>query len=279
MRSIDIGDACCASVDISSLRNGLSSRFSRQELVQLVELVLGRQRPDDAAGTRPPRTWRARRGRRCRSRRTRGVPARRRCRRSLVSAATISRSPFSVTCHILHGARRIQARAARARICQDSRAARRRTKTPHDLQEDAERVAASRHADPRRRDRPRGDRGGSTHDRGHRRRGRVGAPGRWAPARSRGPGDPCPPQTLDVDPLDRVALKGPIETPVTSGLRSANLELRKTLDLFANVRPCRLYPGVPSVYEAGRPGRGPREHRGHVHGLRVRDGHRRGARS
>ena len=48
---------------------------------------------------------------------------------------------------------------------------------------------------------------------------------------------------------NRVALKGPIETPVTSGLRSVNLELRKSLDLYANVRPCRLYPGVPSVYD------------------------------
>ena len=47
-----------------------------------------------------------------------------------------------------------------------------------------------------------------------------------------------------------MALKGPIETPVTSGLRSSNLELRKSLDLYANVRPCHLYPGVPSVYEA-----------------------------
>jgi isocitrate dehydrogenase (NAD+) len=37
---------------------------------------------------------------------------------------------------------------------------------------------------------------------------------------------------------------------VTSGLRSTNLALRKQLDLFANVRPCRLYPGVPSIYDA-----------------------------
>ena len=43
--------------------------------------------------------------------------------------------------------------------------------------------------------------------------------------------------------------EGPIETPVTSGLRSVNLELRKSLDLYANVRPCHLYPGVPSVYD------------------------------
>ena len=46
-----------------------------------------------------------------------------------------------------------------------------------------------------------------------------------------------------------VGLKGPIETPGGAGIGSANLVLRKELDLYANVRPCRRYPGVPSVYE------------------------------
>ncbi|HJQ72946.1 MAG TPA: isocitrate/isopropylmalate dehydrogenase family protein [Actinomycetota bacterium] len=45
-----------------------------------------------------------------------------------------------------------------------------------------------------------------------------------------------------------VALKGPIETPADGGVRNANVALRQELDLFANVRPCRRYPGVPSVY-------------------------------
>ncbi len=63
-------------------------------------------------------------------------------------------------------------------------------------------------------------------------------------------GRALPSETLDSIRATRVALKGPIETPVTSGLRSSNLELRKSLDLYANVRPCHLYPGVPSVYEA-----------------------------
>ncbi len=62
-------------------------------------------------------------------------------------------------------------------------------------------------------------------------------------------GDPLPKATLEAIRASRVALKGPIETPVTSGLRSSNLALRKGLDLFANVRPCRLYPGVPSLYD------------------------------
>ncbi|MDQ3210959.1 MAG: isocitrate/isopropylmalate family dehydrogenase, partial [Actinomycetota bacterium] len=63
-------------------------------------------------------------------------------------------------------------------------------------------------------------------------------------------GNPLPPETIASIRSNRVALKGPIETPVTSGLRSSNLELRRSLDLYANVRPCRLYPGVPSVYDA-----------------------------
>jgi isocitrate dehydrogenase (NAD+) len=46
-----------------------------------------------------------------------------------------------------------------------------------------------------------------------------------------------------------VALKGPIETPPAGGVRNANVALRQELDLFANVRPCRRYPGVPSAYE------------------------------
>ena len=62
-------------------------------------------------------------------------------------------------------------------------------------------------------------------------------------------GGPLPSETVASIRANRVALKGPVETPVTSGLRSVNVTLRQELDLFANVRPCRLYPGVPSVYE------------------------------
>jgi isocitrate dehydrogenase (NAD+) len=63
-------------------------------------------------------------------------------------------------------------------------------------------------------------------------------------------GRSLPVDTVEAIRGNRVALKGPVETPVTSGLRSVNLTLRQELDLFANVRPCRLYPGVPSVYDA-----------------------------
>lgn len=62
-------------------------------------------------------------------------------------------------------------------------------------------------------------------------------------------GSPLPPGTLESIRSNRVALKGPVETPVTSGLRSVNVTLRQELDLFANVRPCRLFAGVPSVYD------------------------------
>jgi len=63
-------------------------------------------------------------------------------------------------------------------------------------------------------------------------------------------GHPLPPPTLASIRETGVALKGPVETPVTSGMRSVNLAMRRELDLFACVRPCRLYPGVPSVYDA-----------------------------
>ena len=63
-------------------------------------------------------------------------------------------------------------------------------------------------------------------------------------------GDALPSTTLDSIRANRVALKGPVETPLPSGMRSVNHALRRTLDLYANVRPCRLYAGVPSLYDA-----------------------------
>lgn len=47
---------------------------------------------------------------------------------------------------------------------------------------------------------------------------------------------------------NRVALKGPVTTPVGSGFRSVNVGLRKSLGLFACVRPAKVYPGAPSLY-------------------------------
>src|SRR5437867_7017558 len=47
----------------------------------------------------------------------------------------------------------------------------------------------------------------------------------------------------------KVALKGPITTPVGKDVRSANVTLRKKLDLYANLRPAKTYPGLRSRYE------------------------------
>ncbi len=56
--------------------------------------------------------------------------------------------------------------------------------------------------------------------------------------------DPMPDETLDSIKRTRLALKGPLETPVGEGYRSVNVALRKTFDLYANVRPARtIVPG------------------------------------
>jgi isocitrate dehydrogenase (NAD+) len=62
-------------------------------------------------------------------------------------------------------------------------------------------------------------------------------------------GTPLPSDVLTSIRDTRVALKGPVTTPVGTGFRSVNVALRQELDLFASVRPCRLYPGVPSRHD------------------------------
>ncbi|MEW6592308.1 MAG: isocitrate/isopropylmalate dehydrogenase family protein [Candidatus Hadarchaeota archaeon] len=59
---------------------------------------------------------------------------------------------------------------------------------------------------------------------------------------------PLPSEVLKSVKRNKVALKGPITTPVGSGFRSVNVALRKELDLYACVRPCKWYPGVRSKY-------------------------------
>jgi isocitrate dehydrogenase (NAD+) len=61
-------------------------------------------------------------------------------------------------------------------------------------------------------------------------------------------GNPLPEQVLDSIKQNSVALKGTITTPVGTGFRSVNVGLRKTLDLYGQVRPCKSYPGVRSRY-------------------------------
>jgi isocitrate dehydrogenase (NAD+) len=62
-------------------------------------------------------------------------------------------------------------------------------------------------------------------------------------------GTPLPPETLDSIKRNRVALKGPITTPIGTGFRSVNVALRHELGLYACVRPCKSYAGVRSRYE------------------------------
>ncbi len=61
-------------------------------------------------------------------------------------------------------------------------------------------------------------------------------------------GTPLPDEVLDSIRRNKVALKGPITTPIGSGFRSVNVALRKELNLYACVRPCKRYPGVPSPF-------------------------------
>ncbi len=66
-------------------------------------------------------------------------------------------------------------------------------------------------------------------------------------------GEWLPQQTLDVIDQYKVAIKGPLTTPVGGGIRSLNVALRQKLDLYACVRPIRWYQGVPSpVKEPGK---------------------------
>ncbi len=62
-------------------------------------------------------------------------------------------------------------------------------------------------------------------------------------------GTPLPEQVLESIRKNGVAIKGPITTPVGTGFRSVNVALRKELDLFCCLRPCKWYPGVRSRYE------------------------------
>ncbi len=62
-------------------------------------------------------------------------------------------------------------------------------------------------------------------------------------------GRPLPEHVLLSIKKNKVAIKGPITTPIGSGIRSVNVELRKSLDLYACLRPCVLYEGVRTHYD------------------------------
>src|SRR5438874_2063574 len=62
-------------------------------------------------------------------------------------------------------------------------------------------------------------------------------------------GDPLPQEVLDSILRNKVALKGPVTTPVSTGFTSINVRLRKTLDLYANLRPVRSMPNIITRFE------------------------------
>jgi isocitrate dehydrogenase (NAD+) len=62
-------------------------------------------------------------------------------------------------------------------------------------------------------------------------------------------GDPLPQNLFDSIKRNKIALKGPVTTPIGTGFVSANVRLRKALDLYANLRPIKSLAGVKSRYE------------------------------
>ncbi len=61
-------------------------------------------------------------------------------------------------------------------------------------------------------------------------------------------GTPLPDQALQSIRKNKLALKGPVTTPIGTGFRSVNVALRQTLDLYACLRPCKVYPGIRSPF-------------------------------
>lgn len=62
-------------------------------------------------------------------------------------------------------------------------------------------------------------------------------------------GTPLPGIVLDSIRANKVALKGPITTPIGTGFRSVNVAIRKALDLYANIRPARTMQGIPVCHD------------------------------
>lgn len=62
-------------------------------------------------------------------------------------------------------------------------------------------------------------------------------------------GTPLPQRVIDSIRKNRVAIKGPVTTPVGTGFRSVNVTLRQTLDLYCCLRPCKSFHGAKTVYD------------------------------
>jgi len=61
-------------------------------------------------------------------------------------------------------------------------------------------------------------------------------------------GETLPAELLESIKRNKVALKGPVTTPIGKGFTSVNVGLRQALDLYANLRPVRALPNVPCRY-------------------------------
>ena len=62
-------------------------------------------------------------------------------------------------------------------------------------------------------------------------------------------GTPLPKRVLDSIKKNKVALKAPVTTPIGKGFRSVNVQLRKELDLYANLRPCKNLPNIKTKFD------------------------------
>ncbi len=60
--------------------------------------------------------------------------------------------------------------------------------------------------------------------------------------------DPLPPHVIESIARNKVALKGPLTTPIGSGFRSVNVALRKEFDLYVNQRPAKTFSGIKTLY-------------------------------
>ena len=62
-------------------------------------------------------------------------------------------------------------------------------------------------------------------------------------------GTPLPQRVIDSIRKNKVALKAPVTTPIGKGFRSVNVALRKELDLYANIRPCKNIEGIKTPFD------------------------------
>lgn len=62
-------------------------------------------------------------------------------------------------------------------------------------------------------------------------------------------GEPLPQRVIDSIKRNKVALKAPVTTPIGKGFRSVNVLLRKTLDLYSNLRPCKNIEGIKTRFD------------------------------